>query len=387
MVLAPPTSHREPPVSKKSKKNTAQRGAKKHEKAKKREKKLDARRREAARPPISAEDAWRPAREGVVGLARRMRMSVHAAGDLAEHMLEHHGREDVRGCWLPSQLQAMPTEAILAALAERGVQTDQAAYEEQGRALRSSQALARERWLPALPEKHSPHDEDLLFIAAEALWQRWLNELLSDEEIDDVLEVADGAGIHGHGGGDLDLDLLGQLWERLVPEGGLARLRQAGQEDRFLRVLADGLMFSPEDEDTSAWVPWLLAILSQLEDDSPFRHALELELWGRAEDATIRDGILAGHLDAAERDPRSVRIVLAVDLLFAVDDATDAQIDLVEARLRDVEARLTALRDPLAERAHDLVLELQTLRDQLAKGDVDEDEDEDDVIEGEATRV
>ncbi|MSQ03000.1 MAG: hypothetical protein EXR71_14115 [Myxococcales bacterium] len=57
-----------------------------------------------------------------------MGINVRSAGGLAEHLVGHHGRKDAAGLWLPSKVQAMDIHAIVMALAERGVTTNEGSF-------------------------------------------------------------------------------------------------------------------------------------------------------------------------------------------------------------------------------------------------------------------
>ena len=349
------------------KKNAAaKRGAKKHEKAKKRQKKLAQRALPSAPRPIQRpEDAWRPLTEGIEGLARRAGISTHRADLLAEHLMDGHGRTEVAACWSSRRLSGMTEEAITAELALRGVRVDPAAFQALAQGQRSSTALAEQIWLPLLPTGQTPHDRDLLRAAAHDLWRRWVPDLLTDEEIGDLLEVAGGYSMHGHGDASTDLTVLLDLWARLRPVGGLARLRQGSLETRFLDLLCDGVQV--EQDDRQAPIPALLEILAELPEDSEFRVELECAVWDSTDDVSLRDTLLDGDLAAAERDPTAPRVLLAGDLILGAEDPTPAQVARALAGIDAALAALTARIDRDPHPLSDLVDSLQYQRANLLK--------------------
>lgn len=180
-------------MAKNKKKNgaDAKRAAKKHAKEVKRKRALAERARGEATEPGRPDHAWRPAREGIEGLARRMGITTHSASQLADHLHQHHGRKDAAAAWLPSRVQALGVEGVIDGLAARGVIPEQARFRSLAAELLSARQLAESEWVPRLPSSHDVHDRDFCRQAAEQLWLEWCPEVYSDERLDEELHAID----------------------------------------------------------------------------------------------------------------------------------------------------------------------------------------------------
>lgn len=348
------------------KKNAAQRGKKKHEKEKKRAKKLEERRKSSpeVRPVRTAEELWRPAAEGIEGLARRkgwpgydaaLRADALAAGD----------RPEAQVCWLPSRVRALSTDQILDELAARGVITNGSAFAALAEGASSSWALAQTAWWPLLGPEQGPHDRDLLGVAATELWRRWLPEVVSDERLCEAMDDINNARLSG-------ADLVGRLldlWGVVQPLGGLSRLEQARIHDAFVEALDDTLTWE-NDEDYSAFVPELREIAAQATLGDPFRASLEVTIW-RYSSPDEREATLSALLAEGQDEPWGVR--LAGALLLAVNDATPAQLEALDRALQAAQARRDALmpmlRVDLEDMAEDLAERLAASEGGAGAGD------------------
>ncbi len=214
-----------------AKKDDAKRAAKKHAKEKKREKKKAARAAalEDVRSPL---DRWKPARDGIEGLARLMRVSRHRAAETAED-LAAAGHAGAHQTWHPSRVAALSTESLVDELARRGVLTDPEGFRALAAGYESARTLAEERWFPLLPADATAHDRDLLSEAAVVSWARWSRDRLSDEGIegryDDILDALD------EGEPTPALNLFFDLLETVVRQGGPERIARAfgGRFDLF----------------------------------------------------------------------------------------------------------------------------------------------------------
>jgi hypothetical protein len=222
-----------------AKANAASRAAKKHEKQKKREKKL------AARPPRISQngaiEGWKPATEGIEGLARRMGVGSHDAAQMAEAVAQR--RPEARGTWLPSKVEAMETDKIVAELAERGVRADEDTFVAAAEERVSARALAVNLWKPMMRASATVHDRDFVGQAAEVLWARWAPHHPCDEALRDLLRVTfEQVDEHNIAGA---FDAFEATWDQVREDGGLERLAKVDTRGaRFaekLRAFCAGL--------------------------------------------------------------------------------------------------------------------------------------------------
>lgn len=165
-----------------AKKTAAQRAAKKHAKEVKRKKRL------AARPaPTTPESRWKPEVEGIAGLARRMDVDRHVAATLAEQLYASGERPDAAAAWLPSRVDALSTDALLERLQALGIDADAESFAALALEHASTIRLFESAWSPHLPIDATVHDADLAAEAVEALWGRWLPDVLPEEWVRDTL--------------------------------------------------------------------------------------------------------------------------------------------------------------------------------------------------------
>jgi hypothetical protein len=206
-----------------AKKDAAKRAAKKHEKEKKRKKKLEARPpRVVTQDPV---DGWKPAIEGIEGLAHRLEVGSHDAAHLADLVATHGRRKDAGATWLPSKVRALSDAQILAELAARGVVTDESTFVTAAEAREGARDLAIELWKPMMTSNASVHDRDFVGESAVVLWERWAPHHLADEVLHDLLRSA-----FDHledGSNDVALEILCNAWELARDNGGLERLARA----------------------------------------------------------------------------------------------------------------------------------------------------------------
>lgn len=324
-----------------AKKDAAKRAAKKHEKEKKRKKKLEARPpRVAKQDPV---DAWKPAIEGIEGLAHRMEVGSHDAAHLADLVASHGRRADAKQTWLPSKVRALTTEQILAELAARGVTTDEATFLAAAEAREGARDLAIELWKPMMRSNASPHDRDFVGEAAVALWERWAPHHVSDEVLHDLLRAAfdhleDGATVEA-------IDALSTLWELAREAGGVDRLARAdGRGEGFTHELAQ-LLDEPGDTPPAA-LERGLATLREVRETLPpghdsFIHAIVSE---------------ARTLEALGRPAEAIDLLLATapgfplepDLLGEAAEIFALNPHVTPGRGEDVRDALTAARDAAA---------------------------------------
>jgi len=272
-----------------AKKDAAKRAAKKHEKEKKRKKKLDARPpRVVKQDPV---DGWKPAIEGIEGLAHRLEVGSHDAAHLADLVATHGRRKDAAVTWLPSKVRALTDAQILAELAARGVVTDESTFVAAAEAREGARDLAIELWKPMMRATASVHDRDFVGESAVVLWERWAPHHLADEVLHDLLrEAFDHIEDDKH---DAALGVLCHVWELARENGGLDRIARAdGRGDSFLEALLGSV------DDLGPAEPKLheraLATLHEIREVLPADHdafvhtlvneARTLETLGRAKD-------------------------------------------------------------------------------------------------------
>lgn len=253
----------------KDRNNAAKRGRKKHEKAKKRAASLAERRAAAAAPPRSPMEAWRPAREGLEGLARRMDLPIHTAVRYAE-ALAAQGHEGAGSCWLPSRVGALSTDALLDALSAHGVETNPSAFAALAVEHASAWTLAARAWRPSLDPVYGPRDRDLLGVAAMILWERWLPDRLSGEQIAELLAATYTSNL----GATEAIARLMEVWRRVAPLGGMELLNRCGQDQLFYELVFDTLLQEPE-ADHDASLDALQDLARQLAPDDELRELIE----------------------------------------------------------------------------------------------------------------
>ncbi len=251
-----------------TKKDAAKREAKKHEKEKKRKKKLVARGGELTRrDPV---DAWRPAAEGIEGLAHRMKTGSHDAAYLADLVAKHGRRADARTTWLPSRVRALTDAQILAELAARGVVTDKPRFVAAAEANEGARDMAFALWKPKMLPDATVHDRDFLGEASVALWARWLPHHVSDEALHDRLRAAfdhldDGAEAKA-------LDALLAAWALARDHGGIPRIERVDSYGEcFLGTLLD-LLFYESRNRTAEALAGDFATLREIRESLPADH-------------------------------------------------------------------------------------------------------------------
>ncbi len=325
----------------KDKNAAAKRGAKKHQKEKKRAKKLEQRRIAEAAPQPSPIDAWRPEREGIEGLARRMYVPMRHAVNIATDLLLEERRPDAAICWLPLRARALSTETLLDELAQRGVTTNESAFAALAVEHGSAWGVARAAWWPSLSPAHGPHDRDMLGVTAMVLWERWLPDLLPGEQVSEMLDTT----FELLNDRTDALGLLTELWGLVNPLGGLKLLIKVGEDERFLAVL-DHLLMYELDDDYSEFLPALREIADQIDPDDEARTAIETALWNQAPSETERAATLDHMLAAAAEDPRYLG--LAAEVLLAASYGASTSYDRVAEALREALAAPDRLPEALA---------------------------------------
>lgn len=345
------------------KKTAADRAAKKHAKEKKRQKKVEKERSHkrdlAARAGEPEYIAWRPGAEGIEGLARRMKVSPRVAAATADALTHPGARADAEVCWLPSRVAALSDEALVAALADRGVVTDPASFAALAADHLGAEHLATAEWLVQLGPDHGPHDRDLVRQAAYELWTRWTPTLVSNEAIDDRLNaIAEDVGPHS-------VDALSELW-RSLGDGALARLQRASVAELFAGLFADVLFELFEDAPVDLDLlgraePVVAEILAAWTEDpegagSLFAaHDRVLAELGRREEAIARiyTQAAAGHTERllgaaslAVVDGSREELVRARDAILATTSEREGFTAAAPHELGLIEARLAELGEP-----------------------------------------
>lgn len=208
-----------------AKKTPAQRAKKKHQKEVKRSKKLATRppKGPIVHTPPNPLLGWDPATEGVLGLAKRYGISLHAAAQLAERQAGKNAYAGADGLWLPTRVAALSTEELLTELGARGVHIHEASFVELTTRYAGGRAIAAE-WLTDLAG--TVHDHDFVGQAAEELWVRWAGGVVSDEMLMDLLEDA-----WEHFYDYRQAEALTRwvaVWDQLAVAGGLPRYGRLG---------------------------------------------------------------------------------------------------------------------------------------------------------------
>ncbi len=201
--------------------SAGQRSKKKHAKEVKRKNKLFV--PPARRPaPLPAESrfGWRPAEEGIEGLAARVGIHYYEA---AYGAAEHAGATLTllpSMVMTPARIAALGTPALLARLAALGVVTDQDTFVSAAGAGVSAVKLANDTWLPLLADSTTVHDRDFLRLAACELWKRFRPETPSTEGLLDLLHLGFGRARKQDDPGAVEiwLDFWTKLRKRLPPE-------------------------------------------------------------------------------------------------------------------------------------------------------------------------
>lgn len=357
-------------MAKKNDGKAAKRAAKKHAKEVKRRREVASRGRSAPEPLLPHE-AWRPAREGLEGLAERMGISVHSAGGLAEHLVGHHGRKDAAGLWLPSKLQRMDVPAIVVALAERGVATDESRFRALAVGYVSARRFAETEWFPRLSEGHGVHDRDLCGQAAARLWGEWYPETFSDEQIDAELDGVEVAIRQEDPGGAADRLL--RVWQALDPEQAPRRLEGAGLVWRFADLTSATLDEAVEEgglgtETRSALGETLRRIRENLVLDADLGYLVGDTLDDLDWSLGRGDEVLTRLLAAAASTGDPVTALDAAALLLKHHDASVEQLQRVRDALAAILAtfRADARKDIAGPVADDIEAYLADIDEALA---------------------
>lgn len=323
----------EAPVAKKGKANTAKRAAKKHAKEVKRRREIADRGRPAPEPR-SPLDAWRPAKEGIEGLARRMELSTHEAGRVAEALHQNHGRKDAAQAWLPSRLTAMNATTIVEALGKLGITIDEPTFQPMAAEYLSARKLAESEWIPALGVESTVHDRDFCGEAAERLWALWCPALASDEVITDQMVLAEG--LLDSASTSEAMQGLVDAWKCMDPESAPQRLAAAGHTESFLEFCTELLEERPDSPgqyDPSA--PALREALRRIRDHGGLSEAAEFRVISTVDYLNWQiDGADAA-LDQIVREAtdgnKAERLLDGCPLLLGNEWTTEAQFQ----RLRD----------------------------------------------------
>jgi hypothetical protein len=168
--------------------SAAQRSKKKHAKELKRKNKLST--RPAPVPPHAPAKprfGWRPAEEGLEGLASKLDIHYYeAACDAARHA---GTTADLLPSVVPTpaRIAALETPILLACLAALGVVTDQEAFVAATGTETSAVSFANAAWIPLLTASALVHDRDFVRLAACELWRRFRPETPSTEGLLDLL--------------------------------------------------------------------------------------------------------------------------------------------------------------------------------------------------------
>ena len=343
-----------------SKKNGAQRAAKKHAKEKKRQKKLA----ERHAGPLDPLDRWRPEAHGIEGLARLLKTDSHHAAMLAD-LLAGEGKAGAAATWHPARVRALGTEGIVAGLAARGVATDAARFATLAAAYESSRLLAAERWGPLLAPDATVHDRDFVGQAAEVLWAEWAPERLSDEALADLAAL-----VYEEEPGGVSVENLLHVWHRIRDVGGLARYERAvGAADAFVESSLDALEFYDDADvaprfDTDAVATMLVELRAATPPGTPIWTGLTLRYARLLVDAGRPHDAIEDLLGCAAAHPAlPVLPMEAVELYGALPDdppglyariaaAVEASRDAGPAKFRDLCGTLLAyLREVRAKRA------------------------------------
>lgn len=245
-----------------AKKTAAQRAAKKHAKSVKRKKRL------AARPaPVPPEARWKPAIEGIAGLARRMDVDRHVAATLADQMYKAGERPDAAEAWLPSRVDALTTEDLLARLEALGIHTDAETFDPLTEAHASAARLFEVEWAPHLSIDASVHDADLAAEAVEVLWGRWKPDLLPAEWLLDG--IYDAGEAFDDGQPDETLATLLDLWG-LCGDAPLPWLQRCAAVEEFGPLLYDALAAATPGPELDEGLAVLEAVAPHVHENGDF---------------------------------------------------------------------------------------------------------------------
>ena len=203
--------------------STGQRSKKKHAKEVKRKNKPSTRPARFSVPvpaPAEARFGWRPAEEGIEGLANRVGIPYYQA---AYRAADHVGATPAllpHMVMTPVRLAALETPALLARLAALGIVTDHDAFLAATGTEASAVKFANEAWLPLLVGSTTVHDRDFLRLAACELWKRFRPETPSIEGLLYLFHLGfDRARKQDEPGTvEIWLDFWTQLRRRLPPE-------------------------------------------------------------------------------------------------------------------------------------------------------------------------
>lgn len=226
----------------------ARRAAKKHEKQVAR-RRAKAAAKSPSVPRGSPGSGWRPAQEGIAGLADRMLFSMSAAALYAEHLYARQGLHEAAAAWLPSRVRALGVDGVVEGLAARGVDTDRETFRALVAEHHSTRRLVEARWLPEIAEASTVHDRDFLHGAAQFLWREWSVESLSDEQAELALDLAER---HVGAADDDTVGLLLQLWEAFAPGTAAHRLERADLAGQFAWLAATTLRHRRREDDLDA---------------------------------------------------------------------------------------------------------------------------------------
>lgn len=167
--------------------SSGQRGKKKHQKELKRKSKLA---RPPAARPVRVPD-WKPEKEGIEGLSRRLRRSFAAiAYDLTR--FTSTALADLAGVvWTKPRIVALATNEILARLGALGIAATEADFLAGTEAESSAVRFAERAWLPLMHRGSSVHARDFVRLAAWSLWERLRPEAPPMEEILELCLIGD----------------------------------------------------------------------------------------------------------------------------------------------------------------------------------------------------
>jgi len=168
-------------MAKKSNKggSAGKRGKKKHQKELKRKSKLAP---SPAAPPVRVRD-WKPEKEGIEGLSRRLRSSYAAILYDLTRFTSTALADLPAVVWTKPRMFALATSELLARLGALGIAVTEADFLAATGAGSSAVRFAERAWLPLLPRGSSVHDRDFVRLAAWALWRRLRPEAPPVEEI------------------------------------------------------------------------------------------------------------------------------------------------------------------------------------------------------------
>lgn len=296
---------------------------------------------------------WRPEKDGIEGLARREGVRFLNALGLADTLHVARIHPQAGEAWVTSRLDAMHRDAVVKALARRGVVVDREGFVRLAAEHQSWIRLAEAVWIPALGQRQSVHDRDFCRVAAGRLWALWTPELLPDEVLENILLAAAEA--------EDDADAarivagLRALWAegRGAAAERLARSGLTAPAIRLAGVAATLLSLTATDPGSD-----LVFLRGMLEDiRAAGLEEADVESWIEASSDVVSDldGLAAG-LDHCLRqaEPYGLSALLCAGEIVLSRD--ELEIEELSRVARVIEA---ALDNPLAERREELT---QTLR-------------------------